>query len=104
MNRRPSATSWLGDRAGDHPDFFEGIEMLAQRGVGETELGGKICRSCRLDALQPFNDSALGVGQLCHPTHSIFACPISEAAPCIIIAQPVCSEMSQENDTVGDGL
>ena len=49
--------------------------MLAQRCVGEAELAGEIGGGRRLDALQPFDDSALGVGQLGHPKHSTSEAP-----------------------------
>ena len=49
------------------PALLERIEMLTQGGVGEPELAGKVGCRCRLDALEPLDDPALGVGELGHP-------------------------------------
>ena len=70
VHGRPSAAGRLGHRSGDHAGFFERIEVLAQRGVGEPELDGEIGGRCRLDALETFHDPALGVGQLGSPENS----------------------------------
>ena len=58
--------------------------MLAQRRVGEPEFAGEVGGGCRLDALQPLNDSSFGVGQLGHPENSTSYALISEALSCVI--------------------
>ena len=50
----------------DQPVLGQRLEVLAHGGVGEAELLGQLGRGGRLDALQPFDDAALGVGQRRH--------------------------------------
>ncbi len=70
VNRRAPSTGGLGHGPSDEAGFFERVEVLPQGRVGESELAREIGRSRRLDALQPFNDSSLGVGQVGHPDDS----------------------------------
>ena len=70
VNRRAPSTGGLGHGPSDEAGFFQRVEVLPQRGVGEPELAREIRRSRRLDALQPFNDPSLGVGQVGHPDDS----------------------------------
>jgi hypothetical protein len=56
-----------GGQAGAPLDQFgalQGLEMLADGGVGETELGGEL--GCRdgFDALEALEDAALGAGEV----------------------------------------
>jgi hypothetical protein len=78
------ATATVGSSSNATPvRGLECIEVLAQRGVGEPELGGEIRGRCRFDALQPLDDAALGVGQLCHRT-ILPRQPYFGSDPCII--------------------
>ena len=63
--RRAAAARRFGHRSRDQARILESVEVLAQRRVGEPELGGQIGGRRRLDALQPLDDPSLGVGQLC---------------------------------------
>lgn len=70
VHRRAPSTGGLGHRSSDQAGIFERVEVLPQRGIGQSELAREIGRRRRLDALQPFNDPSLGVGQVGHPGNS----------------------------------
>jgi hypothetical protein len=60
-------TAACGRQAGASLDEFgilQGLEMLADGGVGEAEFGGEF--GCRdgFDALQALEDTALGAGEV----------------------------------------
>ena len=84
MNRWATATYGLCHRPSHHPGLFEGIEVLPQGGIRQSELGGEIGGCCGFHALQPFHDPALGIGLLGHRANSTRVTSISEALPCII--------------------
>jgi hypothetical protein len=84
VHGRAAAARGLGHRASDHSGVFERVQMLTQGCVGESEFAGEIGGGCRLDALQPVNDPALGIGLLGHLWDSTARCRISEVTPCIM--------------------
>ena len=87
MHWRTPASCGLGHRAADHSGILERVQMLAQCRIGEPEFSRQIRCRCGLDAFQPLDDPALGVGVLGHPGNSTGADPFSEALPCIIDAR-----------------
>jgi hypothetical protein len=84
MHRWTTAAGWFLPRSRHHPRRLQCVEVLAQRGVGEPELGSEIGRGRRLDALQPLDDAVLRVGCVCHWANSTRERCISEGRPCII--------------------
>ncbi|CAB4853567.1 unannotated protein [freshwater metagenome] len=64
MHGRPAATGAGGDDTLDEFGGLQRLEVLANRSVGETELGGQFRRSCCVGALEPLDDAALGTGQI----------------------------------------
>ncbi|MEZ5256957.1 MAG: hypothetical protein R2705_08730 [Ilumatobacteraceae bacterium] len=47
-------------------ELFEGVEVLAHRGGGESELLGQRRNGRGLGALEALDDAALRLGQLAH--------------------------------------
>jgi len=84
VHGRAAAAGWFFPGPRHEPGCLESIEVLAERRVGEAELGGQIACRCGLDALQPLDDAVLGVGYLCHPLDSTWRTGISEEGSCII--------------------
>lgn len=64
VHRWPAAASTGRLHAFDQFRALEGLKVLADRGVGQAELGGQFGRGRRLGALQPFDDAALGTGEV----------------------------------------
>jgi len=68
MNRRATPTG-DGTSAGRIHAFnefgaFQCLKVLADRGVGETELGGELGSGDAFGALQALDDATLGAGQV----------------------------------------
>ena len=61
--RATAAGAWRVDPL-DELGCLQRLEVLANRRVGEAELGGELGGRCALRALESLDDAALGAGQV----------------------------------------
>ena len=52
------------------PGVLQRLEVLADGGVGQVELGRQLAGGRRVDALQPLDEASLGIGHVDHATPS----------------------------------
>ena len=68
VDRRPPASLREGGGPLDQTRLLEGLEVLADGGVGQLEGGRDLGCGERVGPLEPIEDAPLGVGELGHAT------------------------------------